>query len=89
MKRLWPFYLFVLAASLAFGAATWEPKASASTADPPRDLGGSLWVYVDPITKCEYLRPHGSSVALTPRVAPDGLRQVGCGRRQQELLSLH
>ena len=51
---------------------------------PPQSIGNGLLSYVDPITRCEYLRPTGSVGSIVPRMSSDGIRQQGCGFVRQE-----
>lgn len=85
--------LFILVGAALTGAVIVGQDLVDSRSDrvggdyPSRPIGNNLVVYIDPITRCEYLRPSGSSAGLTSRTASDGLRQAGCGARRQQSLS--
>jgi len=49
------------------------------TSTPPLVDGGSMFVYIDEVTGCHYLRPVGATGTLVPRMAGDGARHFGCG----------
>lgn len=42
------------------------------------DLPFTVYRYADPDTGCQYLMRDGSSTAMTPRIAADGITHMGC-----------
>lgn len=82
---VWVIALVVVTAGAAIlGEEYVESRRVANNPFTQMDLDSQLpasrlMVYIDPVTRCEYLRPVGSAGTMVARIAGDGRTHYGCG----------